>query len=252
MELDSPRGRALATIKLAVFLDMIGVGIFVPMLSYYWNELGVRTEFLGLVSSAYNIAQIVSGIVLGYVSDHLLGRKNVLLLSFGGSAVSYALAGMAYQSNTMLWLVLSRIIVGLVKQTMTISRAITVCLQPDDLKRTTALSHLRAGAQFSCFTSTKVQLLTRWGGSTHTRRSHHAGVDAGSNYRRPAQQVLQQGTPMRCLRTLLPRSPPSASDLTTDFTTDFTTEFTTEFLLTLLLTLLAGGACVRGFRALCL
>ena len=58
LELDTPRGKALATIKLAVFLDMIGVGIFVPMLSYYWKELGVRTEFLGLVSSAYNLSQV--------------------------------------------------------------------------------------------------------------------------------------------------------------------------------------------------
>jgi len=58
MELDTPRGRALATVKLAVFLDMIGVGIFVPMLSYYWKELGVRTELMGFVSSAYNISQV--------------------------------------------------------------------------------------------------------------------------------------------------------------------------------------------------
>jgi MFS family permease len=169
LELDSPRGRAIATIKLAVFLDMIGVGIFVPMLQYYWKELGkqrqtpratiaenpcflacerfpsrltmgraisgkhwdagVRTELMGLVSSAYNMSQIMSGIVLGYVSDHLLGRKNVLLLrhrfskglnivtlhrvyaramnfenlcsSFGGSAVSYALAGAAYQAHIL-------------------------------------------------------------------------------------------------------------------------------------------------------
>jgi len=37
---------------------MIGVGIFVPMLSYYWKELGVRTELMGFVSSAYNISQV--------------------------------------------------------------------------------------------------------------------------------------------------------------------------------------------------
>ena len=144
MELDTVRGRALATVKLAVFLDMIGVGIFVPMLSFYWKELGVRTSLMGLVGSTYNMSQIVSGIVLGYVSDHILGRKNVLLLSFAGSAVSYALAGMAFQGSCIWALVLSRVVVGLVKQTMTISRAITVSLEPDDLKRTTALSHLRA------------------------------------------------------------------------------------------------------------
>ena len=44
LDVDSPRGRAIATIKLAVFLDMIGVGIFVPMLQYYWKELGKQTE----------------------------------------------------------------------------------------------------------------------------------------------------------------------------------------------------------------
>jgi len=30
-----------------VFLDMVGVGLFVPLLSYYWKDLGVRPELLG-------------------------------------------------------------------------------------------------------------------------------------------------------------------------------------------------------------
>ncbi|EKX50205.1 hypothetical protein GUITHDRAFT_135376 [Guillardia theta CCMP2712] len=142
---DSPTSRTLLVLKLAVFLDMVGVGLYVPLLPFYWRELGVKTELLGLVASVYQISQIVSGVVLGYVSDHMSGRKNILLLSFLGSAVSYALAGLSYQNSLISTLVLSRFIVGLVKQTMTISRAITTSLTTDE-DRTRSLSHLRACA----------------------------------------------------------------------------------------------------------
>eukprot|EP00960_Hanusia_phi_P045210 757088-Hanusia_phi.AAC.10 len=143
--IDSPTSRILLVLKLAVFLDMVGVGLYVPLLPFYWRELGVKTELLGLVASVYQISQIVSGVVLGYVSDHLSGRKNILLLSFLGSAVSYTLAGLSYQNSLISTLVLSRFIVGLVKQTMTISRAITTSLTSDE-DRTRSLSHLRACA----------------------------------------------------------------------------------------------------------
>jgi len=150
MGLDSANGRAVLTVKFAVFLDMFAVGLFVPLLPYYWKELGVRPEFLGLISSTYQISQIASGIVMGYVSDHICGRKTVLLISFVGSAISYFLAGMSYQHSIITTLVLSRVIVGLVKQTMTISRAITTSLtKKDDGQRTRMLSHIRACSTFA-------------------------------------------------------------------------------------------------------
>jgi MFS transporter, DHA1 family, tetracycline resistance protein len=142
---------SLFIVKCTVFLDMLAVGIFVPLLPYYWKELGIRSEMLGLVTSIYQLSQIVSGVVLGWVGDHVIGRKAVLLLSFSGSAVSYLLAGIAYyyskndesKSYGIVLLIMSRVTVGLVKQTMTISRAAITALT-SDADRTRSLSHLRA------------------------------------------------------------------------------------------------------------
>jgi len=148
--IDSPRGRAILTVKVCVFMDMFSVGLFVPLLPYYWKELGVRTEFLGLITSTYQISQIASGVVMGYVSDHIFGAKNVLLISFIGSFLSYTLAGLSFQNSIIATLVLSRVIVGLVKQTMTISRAITTGLTTKEGgERTTMLSHIRACSTFA-------------------------------------------------------------------------------------------------------
>jgi len=55
----------------------------------------------------------------------VLGRKRVLLLSFAGAGLSYLLVGVA---DSLGLLVLSRVIVGLVKQTMTTSTALVTQL----------------------------------------------------------------------------------------------------------------------------
>jgi MFS family permease len=147
----SKNDSSLFIVKFTVFLDMLAVGIFVPLLPYYWKELGIRSEMLGLVTSIYQLSQIVSGVILGWIGDHVIGRKAVLLLSFAGSAVSYLLAGIAYyysksedsKSHGIMILIASRVTVGLVKQTMTISRAVITALS-SDADRTRSLSHLRA------------------------------------------------------------------------------------------------------------
>lgn len=163
--------RSLFIVKGAVFLDMLAVGIFVPLLPYYWKELGIRSEMLGLVTSIYQLSQIASGVILGWVGDHILGRKAVLLLSFSGSAVSYLLAGIAYyyskeqddsQHFGIVLLIMSRVIVGLVKQTMTISRAVITSLS-SDAERTKSLSHLRACGTLAFMIGPSIGgLLAKW------------------------------------------------------------------------------------------
>lgn len=65
------------------------------------------------MASAYSLAQIVGGLVLGTLSDRVMSRRSVLLLSFVGSAISYGLVGL---SRSLRMLLLARVIVGLVKQ----------------------------------------------------------------------------------------------------------------------------------------
>ena len=55
------------------------------------KELGVDPITIGIVGSVYSAAQCVGGVVMGYLSDRVLDRRSVLLISFAGAAISYAL-----------------------------------------------------------------------------------------------------------------------------------------------------------------
>jgi len=116
----SPHAYVLAFV---VALDMLAVSLVVPLLPARYKELGVEPVYRGLVGSIYSASQLCGGLVMGFVGDHLEDRRSVLLLSFAGAAVSYAMVGFA----TSVWLLAaSRVVVGLVKQTMTSSKAMTL------------------------------------------------------------------------------------------------------------------------------
>eukprot|EP01125_Pyxidicula_operculata_P009234 TRINITY_DN3053_c0_g1_i3.p1 TRINITY_DN3053_c0_g1~~TRINITY_DN3053_c0_g1_i3.p1 ORF type:complete len:384 (+),score=51.84 TRINITY_DN3053_c0_g1_i3:135-1154(+) len=79
----------------------------------------------GLIGSCYGLAQFIFNPVMGTISDKY-GRKNLLLLSFVGSAISYLMLGMATvePSLSVPVLLISRLLVGVVKQTMTLAQAL--------------------------------------------------------------------------------------------------------------------------------
>lgn len=110
----------LLWIKVIVFLDFFGVALVVPLLTSYFRDAGISTKLLGFLSSLYSISQIVGGIVIGVLSDSQ-SKRDVLLLSLLGSAVSYFIVG---TSKSIGMLFFSRILVGLVKQTYTIATTV--------------------------------------------------------------------------------------------------------------------------------
>ncbi len=103
--------------KLIVFFDYLAVALVVPLLSSYFRDAGVDKMLYAYISSTYAIAQLIGGVVIGAASDSL-SKRSILLLSFVGSATSYMLVGLT--ANTYL-LFGSRVLVGLVKQTMTVT-----------------------------------------------------------------------------------------------------------------------------------
>jgi len=90
-----PTGRAaLAIVYLTVFIDLLGFGIILPSLPYYARDLGATGLGLGVLFSAYSVAQLAGSAFLGRLSDRH-GRRPILLLSLAGSAASMFLSGMA-------------------------------------------------------------------------------------------------------------------------------------------------------------
>jgi hypothetical protein len=108
------------SLPILVFVDMFAVALVVPLLFQYYKSAGiVRADQREWLGSLFSCAQILGGLSMAFLTDSkMLSRKTIMLFSFGGSAVSYALIVF----GGLPAIVLSRLIVGLVKQTMTVAR----------------------------------------------------------------------------------------------------------------------------------
>jgi predicted MFS family arabinose efflux permease len=115
----SPIFHPTTTLCILVMIDMLSVSLVVPLLHQYYQNSGVHSaRQRELLSSLFSSSQIAGGLIIGALSDvGLLSRRNILFLSFLGSAVSYALIVVGGLRS----IIFSRVLVGLVKQTMTVS-----------------------------------------------------------------------------------------------------------------------------------
>ena len=126
--------------KLIVFIDYIAVGAMRTISPFYAKSLGADTTGVAALETIYGVGQIVGALMLGKLSD-TRGRKHVLLLSLLGSIVGYSLAGVAVGAGSASLLLLSRLPVGLAKQTVSVSRAIASDVTSED-QRSESLSAL--------------------------------------------------------------------------------------------------------------
>lgn len=130
---------------LSIFLDLLSVSLVVPSLPGRYRELGLTGWRFGAMGSVYSATQILGGIVLGFASDRALGRRGLLLLSFAGAAFSYALVATARSLAT---LVVSRIVVGLTKQSLTAVSAL-MAEATSASERTAWLAHITCATTLS-------------------------------------------------------------------------------------------------------
>ncbi|MEN3368039.1 MAG: transporter, family, tetracycline resistance protein [Verrucomicrobiota bacterium] len=115
-----PRQRSpLFVLFLTVFVDLIGFGIIIPVLPLYAENFHASPIAIGWLTGIYSGMQIIFTPILGKLSDRF-GRRPVLLVSIAGTAVGFALMGMAH-SLTLLFV--ARILAGITGGNISIPQA---------------------------------------------------------------------------------------------------------------------------------
>jgi MFS transporter, DHA1 family, tetracycline resistance protein len=115
-----PRPRSpLLPIFLVVLVDVLGLTIMFPLLPFYAQHYGAKPFTVGLLVSSYALCQLISGPILGRLSDRF-GRRPVLLLSQAGTFLGFLLLA---NSNALWMIFLSRIIDGATAGNLTVAQA---------------------------------------------------------------------------------------------------------------------------------
>jgi len=134
MQAGNGRQAAVAFILVTLFIDILGIGIVIPVLPELVKELvgddpvvttsqldvaGAAAEdsedysragiYVGLIGSVYALMQFLFAPVLGALSDRF-GRRPVLLISLFGLGVDFVIQGLA---PNIWWLFVGRLIAGI-------------------------------------------------------------------------------------------------------------------------------------------
>jgi MFS transporter, DHA1 family, tetracycline resistance protein len=89
-----PRPAPFQILLAAVFLDLLGYGLVVPLLPLLITHLGGNATQIGLLIAGYALLQGICGPLLGMLSDSI-GRRPMLLLCLAGSSIGYLVLGLA-------------------------------------------------------------------------------------------------------------------------------------------------------------
>ncbi len=120
---------------LTIFLDMLGIGILVPVIpqllgepsSPYFlldpSQADLGFVLLGLLVASYPIAMFFASPVLGAMSDKY-GRKPVLLVSILGTSLSYFIFAYAIITGDIALLFVSRILDGVTGGNISVAQAV--------------------------------------------------------------------------------------------------------------------------------
>ena len=130
---DTPRRAALAFIFITVVLDMLALGMIVPVLpklveDFVGGNTARAAEIYGLFGTVWALMQFVFSPLLGALSDRY-GRRPVILLSNLGLGVDYIVMALAPGVG---WLFVGRAISGITSATISTAYAYIADVAPPE------------------------------------------------------------------------------------------------------------------------
>jgi MFS family permease len=133
----------LLVLFVTAFVDMIGVAMIVPLLPFYAETYGASATMVGVVISAFSVAQLLVAPLWGRVSDRH-GRRPVIIAGLVVTACGYALFSLA---PTLTVLLLARLVQGLGGGTIGVVQAYVADVSEPE-RRTRSLGWLSAVTSF--------------------------------------------------------------------------------------------------------
>lgn len=126
-----PRKAAMAFIMFTLFLDVMALGVIIPVLprlilEFQGGNMRDATIYGGYISTAFALMQFLFQPVLGALSDRY-GRRPVLLFSMGGLGLDYVIMALA---PNMWWLLAGRITSGIAAATFSTASAYIADVTP--------------------------------------------------------------------------------------------------------------------------
>lgn len=129
----------LLALFVTAFVDMVGLVMIVPLLPFYAADFGANATMVGVLISAFSVAQLAVSPLWGRGSDHF-GRRPMILAGLLLSAAAYIVFALA---NSITLLLASRVIQGVGGGTIGVVQAyVTDATAPQD--RTKSLGWLSA------------------------------------------------------------------------------------------------------------
>ena len=129
----APRRAALTFIFVTVVLDMLALGMVVPVLphlieDFLGGDIPRAAQLVGFFSTVWAVMQFFSMPVMGALSDRF-GRRPVILLSNFGLGLDYVLMALA---PTLSWLFVGRLISGVTAASVSTSMAYVADVTPPE------------------------------------------------------------------------------------------------------------------------
>jgi DHA1 family tetracycline resistance protein-like MFS transporter len=135
-------GRALPVVLLTIFLDVLGVGVLIPVIpqlladpasNFYLLPSGWTYQsgliLLGWLVAIYPLMQFLATPILGQLSDRF-GRKPVLAFSIFGTAVGYILFAIGIITHNIPLLFFARALDGITGGNLSVAQAVIADVTP--------------------------------------------------------------------------------------------------------------------------
>ncbi|MEM8833633.1 MAG: MFS transporter [Pseudomonadota bacterium] len=110
---------AIVILMLTIFLDLLGLGIVIPLLPEYARSFGASAAMVGALVAGYSLMQFIFGPILGALSDRI-GRRPVLLGTIAINGVAFVIFGLA---GSFAMLFAARLVSGIAAANLSVAQA---------------------------------------------------------------------------------------------------------------------------------